>query len=104
MRISASIFLIALGAILTFAVHVHTNGFSLHTGGIILMIIGGGALILTLVLMNRRPRTAVDGRTVQQQPVYVEPVRPQAGYVEPRQQPVYVEPRQQAGYDEPRLP
>jgi hypothetical protein len=33
MRISASIFTIAVGAILTFAVHVQTNGFSLHTVG-----------------------------------------------------------------------
>jgi hypothetical protein len=42
MRVSASIFLMALGANLTFAVHVQTNGFSVQTAGIILMIVGIG--------------------------------------------------------------
>ena len=59
MRISGSMFLIALGAILTFAVHVQTRGFSIHTIGIILMIVGGGALALTLVLWSQRQSRTV---------------------------------------------
>jgi hypothetical protein len=53
-------FLIALGAILTFAIHVQTRGFSIHTIGIILMIVGGAALVLTLVLWSsQRQRTVI---------------------------------------------
>jgi len=60
MRISGSMFLIALGAILTFAIHVQTTGFSIHTIGIILMIVGAAALVLTLGLMTQqRQRTVV---------------------------------------------
>ena len=59
MRLTGSLFLIAVGAILTFAIHVQTNGFSLHTTGIILMIVGGVALVLTLALFSRRPRTVI---------------------------------------------
>jgi Domain of unknown function (DUF6458) len=59
MRISGSMFLIALGAILTFAVHVQTRGFSLHTIGIILMIVGAGALVLTLAVWSQRQRSVI---------------------------------------------
>jgi Flp pilus assembly protein TadB len=59
MRISGSMFLIALGAILTFAIHVQTTGFSIHTIGIILMVVGGAALVLSLVLWSQRQRTVV---------------------------------------------
>ena len=59
MRISGSLFLIALGAILTFAIHVQTHGFSLHTIGVILMIVGGAALVLSLVLLSQRQRTVI---------------------------------------------
>lgn len=60
MRIGGSMFLIALGAILTFAIHVQTRGFSIHTIGIILMIVGGAALVLTLGFWSsQRQRTIV---------------------------------------------
>jgi hypothetical protein len=59
MRISGSMFLIALGAILTFAVHVQTRGFSIHTIGIILMILGSSAAVLTLVVWSQRSKTVV---------------------------------------------
>ena len=62
MRISGSMFLIALGAILTFAIHVQTHGFSLHTIGIILMIVGGAALVLTLALLSQQRQRTVVGR------------------------------------------
>jgi Domain of unknown function (DUF6458) len=48
MGIGLSILLIALGAILRFAVHVSTSGFSIHTIGVILMIVGVIGLIVAL--------------------------------------------------------
>jgi hypothetical protein len=59
MGIGASIFLIALGAILTFAVHASLSGVSIQTIGIILMIAGALGLIVTLVVWAPRRRTAV---------------------------------------------
>jgi uncharacterized membrane protein YidH (DUF202 family) len=59
MRIGGSIFLIALGAILTFAIHVQTRGFSLHTIGIILMIVGIAAAALTLIIWSQRAKTVI---------------------------------------------
>ena len=59
MRLSGSMFLIALGAILTFAIHVQTRGFSIHTIGIILMIAGGAAAVLTLFMWSQRQKTVI---------------------------------------------
>ena len=44
-----SLFLIAVGAVLAFAVSVEAEGFNLNTIGIILMVVGVVGLILTLV-------------------------------------------------------
>lgn len=49
MAIGTSILLIAIGAILRFAVHVHTSGFNLHTIGVILMIVGVIGILLSLI-------------------------------------------------------
>ncbi len=49
MSIGTSIFLIAVGAILRFAVHVRTTGFSLHTIGLILMVVGVVGLVLSFL-------------------------------------------------------
>jgi hypothetical protein len=46
------LFLIAVGAVLRFAVSVTTNGFNIHTVGVILMIVGGVGLLLTLLWMT----------------------------------------------------
>lgn len=59
MRIGASLFLIAVGAILKFAVTTDINGVDVGTVGIILMIVGVIGLLITLVLMNTRRRTDV---------------------------------------------
>ena len=59
MRLGVSLFLIAVGAILKFAVTKHVNGIDLSTVGVILMIIGAVGLILTLILMTTRRRTDV---------------------------------------------
>jgi len=57
MGIGASIFLIAVGAILAFAVHVPTNGISLDTVGVILIILGLVGLLASLVFWEDwRPR------------------------------------------------
>ena len=71
MRIGASLFLIAVGAILKFAVTKQVSGVSLSTVGVILMIIGAVGLLLELILMTTRRRTDIvyraDGAT------YMEP-------------------------------
>jgi len=50
MAVGTSILLIAIGAILRFAVHVSTTGFSLHTVGLILMIVGVIGLLASLLM------------------------------------------------------
>lgn len=60
MRIGASLALIALGAILAWAVNVNdTHGFNVNTAGVILMIVGGIGLVVSLILMSSRRRTDV---------------------------------------------
>lgn len=76
MPLGTSLFLIALGAILRFAVSVSTRGFSLHTIGVILIIIGVIGLVLSLFWMtvwsSRRRDTYVrDDRYVDDRPVRV---------------------------------
>lgn len=64
MGIGTSIVLIAVGAILRWAVSAHTSGINLHTVGLILMIAGVIGLLLSLLYMamwsDRRRGTAVD--------------------------------------------
>ena len=60
MRIGASLALIAIGAILTFAVHTeNTRGFDVGTAGVILMIVGAVGLLISLIWMMTRRRTDV---------------------------------------------
>lgn len=60
MRIGLSLVLIAVGAILRFAVTVNNpSGFDYHTAGVILMIVGGIGLVFTLIWMAMRQRTNV---------------------------------------------
>jgi hypothetical protein len=72
MGIGASIFLIAIGAILTFAVHATVSGVSIQTIGVILMIAGALGLIVTLLVFGprRRAGAVVDERVVDERPVY----------------------------------
>jgi hypothetical protein len=62
MGIGTSIFLIAVGAILKFAVTAHVSGVSLATVGTILMIVGVIGLLISLFMMlawsdrDRAPR------------------------------------------------
>jgi hypothetical protein len=48
--IGGSLFLVALGAILYWAVSVEAEGFNISTMGLILMIVGALGLVLTLLL------------------------------------------------------
>jgi hypothetical protein len=59
MRIGASLTLIAVGAILKFAITKQLTGVNLSAVGIILMIIGALGLVITLVLIGTRRRTDV---------------------------------------------
>lgn len=67
MKIGLSLFLIAVGAILKFAVTKHINGVDLATIGIVLMIVGAIGLVISLILLTTRRRTDVvhhaDGTT-----------------------------------------
>jgi hypothetical protein len=57
--IGASIFLIAVGAILNFAVTATVAGIDIQTVGVILMIAGGFGLVLGLILMVSSSRGGV---------------------------------------------
>jgi membrane protein implicated in regulation of membrane protease activity len=79
MRIGGSLFLIALGAVLAFAVKVNdTHGFNVNTAGVILMIVGAIGLLLTAIWMSTRRRTDVVSRgpVGTRQTTYVEPNDP----------------------------
>ena len=52
MGIGTSLFLIALGAILYFAVSASISGISLATVGLILMIVGGIGLLVSLFMAS----------------------------------------------------
>jgi hypothetical protein len=48
MGIVASMFLIAAGAIMRFAVTVQGHGFNVHTTGVVLMIVGAAGAVLSI--------------------------------------------------------
>lgn len=52
MGIGASVFLIAIGAILTWAVNVTVSGLDLSTIGVILMVVGGIGLVTSLLIFG----------------------------------------------------
>ena len=56
MTIGAGLFLIAVGAILNFAVTAEVAGVDLQTVGVILMVTGGVGLVLGLVVMGMSGR------------------------------------------------
>jgi hypothetical protein len=59
MRIGGSLFLIAVGAILKFAITKNVNGVNLDAIGVILMIVGLVGLAISLIWMSTRRRTDV---------------------------------------------
>ncbi len=59
MELGTSIFLIALGAILKFAVTASVSGIELATVGVILMVVGALGLLLSLFFLQRGQENAV---------------------------------------------
>jgi len=68
MYIGTSIFLIALGAILKFAVTASIGGFEIQTAGTILIVVGIVGLLVSVLLLtvgsDRRRRVVEEDRTV----------------------------------------
>lgn len=70
MGIGVSLILIAAGAILTWAVEATVSGVSIHTVGVILMVVGGVGLLISLMFWSswgvgvpgsrRRTATTID--------------------------------------------
>lgn len=58
-----------VGAIMTFAVKVHTTGFSMHQGGIILLVVGIATAALGLIFLTVGGRSrSVTRESVQSTP------------------------------------
>lgn len=71
MGIGTSLFLIAVGAILKYAVTGDVSGVNIGTVGVILMVVGVVGLLLTLLWMTvwaDRRRTVVSDRAVVRDP------------------------------------
>ena len=73
MGIGTSIFLIALGAILKYAVTADVSGVDVNTVGLILMIVGAIGLLVSIFWMtvwaDRRRHAVVADRAVATEPV-----------------------------------
>lgn len=69
MRIGTGVFLLALGAILAFAVDYDVSGIELSTVGWILMAAGALAIVLFLTVWGPRDR-AVDRGGVEERRIY----------------------------------
>ncbi len=52
MGISVSLVLIAVGAVLTWAVTATTSGIDINTVGVILMIVGAAGLVLSMIFWS----------------------------------------------------
>ena len=73
MGIGTSIFLIAVGAILYFAVNADISGLEISTVGLILMIVGILGLVISLYLMSvasRRGEVAGDRPVARERDIY----------------------------------
>ena len=72
MGIGTSIFLIAVGAILKFAITENVQGVDLGVVGVILMVVGAAGLLLSFLWMtiwaDRRRGTVVADRAVVREP------------------------------------
>lgn len=68
MALGTSLFLIAIGAVLRFAVSVSAHGVNVHTIGVILIVVGAVGLLMSLLWMtvwaDRRRSTAYVERDV----------------------------------------
>ena len=56
MYIGSSLFLIAVGAVLRWAVNIHSNEFNIQLAGLIILIVGIVGLVVSMYLwLTRRP-------------------------------------------------
>jgi hypothetical protein len=60
MTFGFSLFLIAVGAILAFAVNLHVRGIELDVVGYILMAVGAIGLLYSVIVYNRRDRVIAE--------------------------------------------
>ena len=70
MGIGVSIFLLALGAILAFAVDADISGLDVQVVGYILMFCGALGLLLTMLVLNRSGTSVTEERVVRDRDVY----------------------------------
>jgi hypothetical protein len=70
MGIGTSIFLIALGAILYFAVNADVSGLEISTVGLILMIVGALGLVISLFFLGQARRGPVERTVVRDREPY----------------------------------
>lgn len=77
MGLGTSLFLIAVGAILKFAITTTAHGVNINTIGVILMIVGAVGLVISLFYMtmwaDRRRTVAAGERPVVREPVARDP-------------------------------
>ena len=69
MGIGTSIFLIAVGAVLKFAVTTSISGIELATVGVILMVVGVIGLLISLFLMTQNRDVTRRERVVERDPM-----------------------------------
>ena len=69
MGIGVAVFLIAVGAILTFALETEVSGIDLDMVGIILLIVGAVGLVATFMLFGNGRRRVVTEELVETEPV-----------------------------------
>jgi hypothetical protein len=71
MGIGTSLFLIAVGAILYFAVNADISGLEISTVGVILMICGAIGLVISLFLLGSARRGTTQRTVVRERDPYV---------------------------------
>ena len=64
MRIGTSLVLIAIGAILKFAITWSTSGINLSNVGVILMVVGLAGLVISIVLASTARRSDVTAQRI----------------------------------------
>jgi Domain of unknown function (DUF6458) len=76
MGIGASVFLLAVGAIITFAFNLRVGWLDLDVVGWVLMAAGAVGLLVTLIVVSQRRRTVITNETVAPPPVAPPVTRP----------------------------
>jgi hypothetical protein len=70
MGIGTSLFLIAIGAILYFAVNADISGLEISTVGLILMVVGVIGLLISLFMLSSARRATADRTVVRDREPY----------------------------------